>query len=128
MALSPHLGDLEVKVLEYLWEHSQGTAKSVHEQLSDERKISVNTVQSALERLYRKNLLSRRKQSHSYIYTALASKQAVLGQLINDMLGRFHSDTELNVAAIVNAAESIDQKALDILEAEIERRRSEGNE
>ncbi len=126
MAHFPTLGELEIQVMEYLWEHSDGTAKSVHEYLERTRPISVNTIQSTLERLFRKNLLSRDKQSHSYVYRAIKSKSALLGSLINDMLERFDSDSQLSAVAIINAAETIDDNALDILEAEIQRRRTEG--
>ncbi|WP_256489269.1 BlaI/MecI/CopY family transcriptional regulator [Pleionea sp. CnH1-48] len=126
MVQSPILGELEIKVMEHLWIHREGTVKSVHEHLSSTKKLSTNTIQSALERLFRKELLVRSKQSHSYIYSVKVSKEELLGSMITDMLGRFGTDSQLSTAAIINAAESIDDDALNMLGAEIERRRKVG--
>ncbi|MCO7223378.1 BlaI/MecI/CopY family transcriptional regulator [Pleionea sp. CnH1-48] len=112
--------------MEHLWIHREGTVKSVHEHLSSTKKLSTNTIQSALERLFRKELLVRSKQSHSYIYSVKVSKEELLGSMITDMLGRFGTDSQLSTAAIINAAESIDDDALNMLGAEIERRRKVG--
>jgi predicted transcriptional regulator len=117
------LGHLEIQILEQLWLNQEGTAKSVHAILLADRKITLNTVQSTLERLCRKGLLGRSKLSHSYVYKAIESKEVMLGQLIQDMLNRFENNSSLNIAAVINAAELVDEKALDLLEQEIKHRR-----
>lgn len=121
----PPLGDLEIQVLEYLWQQPDATAKEFHEFVRTTRPSSLNTVQSAMERLFRKGLAEREKVSHSYRYSAKVRKTDLLGSLINDLVGRFSSDSQSSAAAILNAAEQLDEQALDLLEAEINRRRQE---
>lgn len=121
----PPLGDLEVLVLEVLWEYGELSAKDVHIHINEERSASANSVQSAMERLYRKGLLARTKVSHRYLYSALVSKSDLLGNLINGLVSRFQTDPSSSAAAILNAAERIDEKTLDLLEAEIKRKREE---
>lgn len=125
---TPNLGELEIQVLEHLWLEGETCAKVMHEKISSDRAVSANTVQSAMERLYRKGLLSRRKSSHRYVYTAEVSKADLLGSLINSLVTRFQADSLSSAAAILNAAEQIDEEALDHLEAEIRRRREERNQ
>jgi penicillinase repressor len=48
----PWPGELELAVVDHLWTDGEGEAKSVHEVLGENRGITVNTVQSTLERLY----------------------------------------------------------------------------
>lgn len=120
---TPTLGELEIQVLEHLWCVGESSARELHEALSASRKVSPNTVQSAMERLFRKGLLSRRKSSHRYVYKAEVCKADLLGNLINDLVTRFQADSTSSAAAILNAAERIDEQALDLLEAEIRRRR-----
>lgn len=120
---TPPLGELEIQVLECLWAVGEAPAKAVHQHCA--RENSLNTVQSALERLYRKGLLHRQKQSHSYRYSAIFSREELLGNLINDVMGRFQADSHASAAAILNAAERIDDNALDALEAAIHKRREE---
>lgn len=121
----PPLGELEIQVLEYLWQHSDATAKEFHEFVSASRPSTLNTVQSAMERLYRKGLAKRKKVSHSYRYSAKVNKSDLLGSLINDLVGRFNSDSQSSAAAFLNAAEQLDAEALDLLEEEINRRKQQ---
>lgn len=123
-ALATPLGDLEVQALEYLWARPSGaTAKQAHEAFGLPRGVTLNTVQSALERLFRKGLLSRRKEGHAYCYLASISRQAFLSSLINQVLGRFGGDSSSSVAAMIDAAESIDDETLTLLEEAIRARR-----
>ncbi len=125
---TPVLGELEIQVLEALWVNGEMSAKDMHELINRERNASANSVQSAMERLFRKGLLSRSKSSHRYLYNAKVSKSDLLGNLINDLVTRFQADSVSSAAAILNAAEQIDDDSLDLLEAEIQRRREERNQ
>ena len=59
------LGELEKQVLQYLWNASEADAKQVHVVLGQSRGNSLNTIQSTLDRLFKKGLLSRTKQGHA---------------------------------------------------------------
>jgi len=122
----PVLGDLEVAVLESLWIDSEATAKQLHEALASERGISLNTVQSTLERLHRKGLVSRRKRSHAYRYRAAVGREALVAGYLKDMLQRFGGDPAVSLAAFVESAEDVDETTLDRLEAALHRRRERG--
>ncbi|MGQ9424361.1 BlaI/MecI/CopY family transcriptional regulator [Gilvimarinus sp. F26214L] len=119
----PRLGDLEVAVLDCVWAEGSVSAKDAHRLVGDKRGISLNTVQSALERLHRKHLLSRSKQSHAYLYAPAIEREQVMAALINEVLGRFGGDAPTSVAAILNATEQLDEASLSLLEAEIQNRR-----
>ena len=123
----PPLGELEIAVLEYVWHQPQVSAKETHAAIGAARGISANTVQSTLERLFRKQLLRREKQGHAFYYSAQVPRLQLLVGLINDVLGRFGRDTPSSLAAFVEAAEQLDENALQALEAEIiARRKREG--
>lgn len=118
---TPLLGELEVQVLECLWQLKQASVKTVFEQAGKSRGVSLNTIQSTLERLYRKDLLSRSKQSREFIYTPLVSRESLMANLIHEVFGRFSSSAQSSVAAILQAAETLDVSTLDALEREIKR-------
>lgn len=122
----PKLGDLEVAVLELIWARGNASAKEAHGAVGLSRGISLNTVQSAMERLYRKGLLSRQKYGHAYRYSASVPRERLLAALINDVLGRFNNDSASSVAAILDAAEQYDAETLALIEAEIKGRRERG--
>lgn len=124
---APNLGHLEIAVLEHLWEVGEASAKETHASLGTERGISVNTVQSTLERLYRKALLSRSKSGHAYRYSAGIAREQLLARLINDVVDRFGGDMSSALAAFVDAADRLDDEALQTLETELKNRRTRNN-
>jgi predicted transcriptional regulator len=120
------LGDLEVAVLEYVWASGDVAAKEAHAALGTARGISLNTVQSAMERLFRKGLLTRVKASHSFRYSARVGREELVAGLIGEVLGRFGADSSAALAAFVEAADDLDESALRALEAELRKRRQRG--
>lgn len=128
MSSPPPLGDLELAVLEFIWSQPDVSPKQVHARLGTHRGISLNTVQSTLERLFRKQLLARNKRGHAYHYRARVAREALVASLIGDVLQRFHADGPLSVAAFASAAESLDDTLLAQLEAEIRARREQGGD
>ncbi len=104
----PPLGDLELAVMEDVWQHGDVDAKSAHARVGEVRGISLNTVQSTLERLFRKALLTRVKHSHAYRYSARVDRAALVGQLIEATVGRL---TEAEPAAMMSAFVDIAARA-----------------
>lgn len=117
------LGDLEIAVLDLIWRHPGLSAKEAHKAIGESRGISVNTVQSTLERLHRKQLLERTKKSHAFHYSAQVTRERLVATLINDLMGRFSSDTASSLAAFVELADQLDEQSLEALESELKNRR-----
>lgn len=121
----PPLGDLEVAVLEVVWQ-SECSAKEAHELIGKRRGISLNTVQSTLERLYRKKLLSRHKAGHAYRYSALVRREELVASYIRETMGRFGSDAATSLAAFVDSVDDIDNATLERLEEIVRIKRQRG--
>lgn len=126
-----NLGDLELAVLKFVWQEGPADVKTVHGELGPERNISHNTVQSALKRLWEKNLLSREKDGHAYVYAARLDPAEVTERRVAEVVDQL-ADGELDVAlaAFVNFAERVGDETLDRLETMIARRKTdaEGDE
>lgn len=99
--------------------------KQVHAEIGSERGISVNTVQSTLERLYRKKLLSREKIGHAYHYIADVERSHLIADMISDVMRRFQLDGAASVSAFAQAADTLGAADLERLEAEIRARREQ---
>lgn len=111
------LGDLEMQVLEQLWALGSGDVRAVHAALSGDRENHPNTVQSALERLHRKGVLDREKQSHAYIYSPRMTREALAARLIEETLQRLNASESMpTLAAFVDLAAGQDPRVLDELE------------
>lgn len=119
------LGELEVAVCNALWDDGESDVRGMHERLGVPRGIASNTIQSALERLYRKGVLHRRKVSHAYIYAPAMSRAAFAAGVLDGVTAALGSGgTQPLLAAFVERAEHIDPAALDQLEAILRRARS----
>ena len=124
-----NLGNLELAVLQYVWQEGPSDVKTVYEALGPERDISHNTVQSALKRLYEKELLRRRKEGHAYVYAQRLDRSEVTERRVAEVVDEL-AGGELDVAlqAFVNFAERAGGETLEKLEAMIARRKSGGGE
>ena len=121
----PYLGELEMAVLEHLWSNGEFDAKSVHAALGKVRGISHNTIQSTLERLFKKKLLARKKISHAYVYQAIVARDELMGRMINDVVNTISKDnSDGMLAAFVDIAARTDDAHLDRLEQLINEYRS----
>lgn len=119
------LGELEHAVLEDLWDCGSDHAKGVHGRLGIQRGITHNTVQSTLERLYRKSLLTRTKERHAYVYRPAMSREAFLARLIDQVTHPLAENLpeESLLSAFVDFAAERDEQGLDRLQALIDRKR-----
>src|SRR5215208_3094824 len=81
-----YLGDLEAAVMEHVWEAGPSDVKAVHRLVGLPRQITHNTVQSTMERLYRKGLLAREKVSHAYVSSAALSRAEYCARLVHDVV------------------------------------------
>lgn len=95
------LGELETFITKLMWDMGSGSVKDVHEHVQTSRKVTKNTVQSTLERLYRKGLLCRSKCSHAYIYEPKLTREQFTAQLVGQLLSEFESDPSMTLAAFV---------------------------
>lgn len=122
--ISTHMGELELRVLETLWQRPHLDARQVREALGVLRAPSLNTVQSTLERLYRKTYVGRLKLGHAYTYHACVSRSGLLGGILGDVIKLLHDGKlETILSSFVHAAVDLDDKSLDNLEMLIREKR-----
>lgn len=119
------LGELEKQVLQYLWYTDQADAKQVHAHFKKRRGGSLNTIQSTLDRLFKKGLLLREKHGHAFQYMAAIERQAFIGQLIMDVTSDFSTDDKNPLlAAFTSMSSAFNEDQLDELEQLIDARRA----
>jgi predicted transcriptional regulator len=125
----PPLGDLEIAVLEDIWRFGASDAKTVYERVGRSRSIALNTVQSALERLFRKHILQREKISHAYEYSAKLSRPELIHKLVESTVRRVAGpQPDAVLSAFADLAARADDDQLKRLEEMIARRRAELDE
>lgn len=120
------LGELEKRVLNYLWSVDDADAKQLHAVFSAERNSSLNTIQSTLERLYKKHLLSREKIGHAYRYRTRVERETVIAWQIKDITSDLvATGQDALMAAFVSLSSELSLDELEQLENMIEQRRKQ---
>lgn len=120
---APRLGDLEIAVLDVLWDGGHSDAKAMHRALAS-RAITLSTVQSTLERLLRKRLVDRRKDGRAYVYRARVSRSDLIGRLIREVADTLSAGgLEPILSGFVDLVDDEDPGMLDRLAALVTRRR-----
>ncbi|MNK37111.1 Transcriptional regulator BlaI [compost metagenome] len=120
------LGDLETAVMEAGWSLGEFGIKDVHDALKD-RAIAYTTVQTTIERLYRKGLLSRLGRGRSFVYSPAVNREEFLAgvakRMLDSLFGNFNEPT---MASLVDVLEAQNPEALDRLAQLIDERRKRG--
>jgi predicted transcriptional regulator len=118
------LGQLERAVLDRLWSHGEADVKAMHAALGVSRGIAPNTVQSTLERLFRKRLCERTKVGRAYSYRALISRREWVARSLEGLFEAVPgADPQLLLSGFVDLAERAGAEHLAELERMVRRRR-----
>lgn len=124
--LLAQLGPLEQRLLREIWRRGHGT---VRELLQDGNLgIAYTTVMTTLDRLYKKNLLTRVAEGRAFRYspsvTQAEMQRAAAGQAIRQLLDS-GSAPSLPLSYLVEAVTEHDIQLLDELQELVERKRRE---
>lgn len=125
------LGRLELSVMEIVWRRGESSVRDVIVQLA--RPLAYTTVMTTLDRLYKKNLLERRKAERAFRYSARCSRSewerkradSLLTGLLTGFLSRPALARDLLISCLVDAAGQYDDALLKELESKIRAKRKE---
>jgi len=121
------LGPLEITVMEILWTHGECNVHDVTHRLS--RPLAYTTVMTTLDRLYKKELLARRKADRAFLYSPRYSRaeweQKRAGEFVAGFMAAPQTSGELLVSCLVDAVGRYDETLLDELERKIRLKRKE---
>ncbi|PHS22665.1 MAG: TrmB family transcriptional regulator [Methylophaga sp.] len=116
-----NLGELEKLVLNYFWRVEIADTKQVYAYFEKQRGGSLNTIQSTLDRLFKKGLLKRHKEGHAFQYRAATQRKAFIGQLLKEVTEDFTlADEDSLLTAFVSLSTGLNQRQLDKMEKMIQ--------
>jgi predicted transcriptional regulator len=123
------LGKLERQVLEETWRLGEVSVRDIHRAF-DER-IAYTTLMTTLDRLFKKNLLARRKDGRAFVYSALVSQddfeRGIKEDVVDGLLGQGADEVQPVLACIVDTITERDRELLDELERLVQEKKRELN-
>jgi len=124
---SEALGKLEQNVLKEIWRRDEGSVRDIY--LAFDEKIAYTTLMTTLDRLFKKKLLSRRKDGRAFVYVATVSpdelEQGIREDVIEGLLGHGAEAIQPVLACIVDTVSERDRELLDELDRLIKEKRRE---
>jgi predicted transcriptional regulator len=91
--LAKLLGDLELEIMELMWERKQATVRDIVMELRPTRPRAYTTIMTVMFHLAEKNLLLRRQQNRkTYVYTIAMSRDEFLDRSARRMVDALVED------------------------------------
>jgi predicted transcriptional regulator len=123
---SSQLGPLEERLLEALWERGTATVRELVDTRCDD--LAYTTVMTTLDRLFKKNLLSRESESRAFRYTPRFTREEmqreVAGEAFRQLLDASPA-ASLPLSYLVEILTERDAQLLDDLRQLVETKRRE---
>lgn len=124
---SQALGKLERQVLNEIWQRDETSVRDVY--LAFGEKVAYTTLMTTLDRLFKKKLLTRRKDGRAFLYqSALSSvefEQGIREDVIEGLLSQGADAIQPVLACIVDTVSERDRELLDELDRLIKEKRRE---
>ena len=123
---SPQLGPLEQRLLEALWARGSATVRELLE--DGHQDLAYTTVMTTLDRLFKKNVLTREPERRAFRYTARFTRQELHREAAGDALRRLLDASPgraLPLSYLVEILTEHDSQLLDDLLRLVESKRRE---
>ena len=121
------LGKLEREVLEQAWQRDEVSVRDIF--LAFEERIAYTTLMTTLDRLYKKHLLTRRKDGRAFLYSPALSRAELDHGIREDVIDGLFSDgmdgIQPLLACIVDTVSERDREMLDELDRLVKEKKRE---
>src|SRR6266446_1852257 len=127
-ASSSQLGPLEERLLEALWERGHATVRDLLNSDGPCQHLAYTTVMTTLDRLFKKNLLSREAEGRAFRYSPRLTREALHREAAGDAFRQLLDASpapELPLSYFVEILSERDAQLLDDLKQAVESKRRE---
>ncbi len=98
---------LELQCLTALWTLGEANVQSVRDFLAPSKPLAYTTVMTMLDRLTRKEVLSRRKVGRSFVYTPSVTRDEVRRLAVQELVESLFEGSLTNLRSYVNGSGSV---------------------
>jgi predicted transcriptional regulator len=121
------LGKLEREVLEQAWQRDEVSVRDIF--LAFEERIAYTTLMTTLDRLYKKRLLTRRKDGRAFLYSPAVSRAELDHGIREDVIDGLFSEgapgMQPLLVCIVDTLSERDREMLDELDRLVKEKKRE---
>ncbi|MBK8975409.1 MAG: BlaI/MecI/CopY family transcriptional regulator [Planctomycetes bacterium] len=102
----PRPGDLQLAILDVLWQRGEATVAEVHAALVDSRGLAVTTIATMLRKMADRGLAAQRRDGRTLVYRAAVGRDVVHRSMVEDLIDRvFAGDPTRLVSHLIEAGD-----------------------
>ena len=121
-----HPTSAELEVLKVLWQRGPSTVRDVLEVLNETRPRAYTSVMSLMNVMTDKGQLARREQGRAFVYEPACEREATLGNMVADLLGRAFEGSASQLVAHLLDHSRPDSTELDEIRKAIQQYKQQG--
>ncbi len=120
------LGDLQLAILEVLWDRGEATTGEVHQALLEARGLAPTTIATMLRKMDDRGLVAHRRDGRILVHRAAVPRDSVHRSMVEDLVERlFGGDPRELVNHLVREGE-LGQGDLDAIRRKVAKARRSG--
>mgnify|MGYP000123473875 CR=1 FL=1 len=113
---SHRLGDLQLRILQSLWDRPDSSVAEVHTELKPERDLAYTTVATMLRKMETRGLVTHREQGRSFLYRALVAAEDVSRSVGRHLVDRLSAGSLTEAVSHLLTSREVSRDELDQLE------------
>ena len=82
------LGDLQLKIMQVLWERGEARVAEVHRTISPQSDLAYTTVATMLRKMEDRGLVRHRDEGRSFVYRAMVAEDEVTRSMADHLVDR----------------------------------------
>ncbi len=96
------LSPLELDIMKSLWRRGSAPVKDVRDDLRPRRPLAYTTVMTVLDRMFKKGIVERTKQSRAHVYSPRFSESEVRASAVSGLLENHFAGSPERLKAYLN--------------------------
>jgi len=117
------LGDLQLRILQVLWQKSEATVSDVHRIVAAERELAYTTVATMLRKMEAKGLVRHRLEGRTFIYRAAVAEETVSKGMADHLLEKLFEGSLAEMVSHLLSSREVSRDELSKLEQLIAERK-----
>ena len=117
------LGDLQLKIMQVLWQRGEGAVSDVFAVVSKERDLAYTTIATMLRKMEARGLVAHRAEGRTFIYRAAIDEHAVTSNMSEHLLDRFFEGSLADLVSHLLATREVSRAELAKIEKLIAERK-----
>ncbi len=110
------LGDLQLRIMQVLWDRGEATVSEVHNALAGEKDLAYTTFATMLRKMEARGLVRHRVEARSFVYRAAVGAEAVSRGLAGHLLDRLFEGSLTDMVAHLLSTREVSREELSRLE------------